>query len=116
MEAGGYASAMAAAAGWFAVPLVLYLIWVVTLSSTPEPGCIDAAGAPCPADRAAAIAGLVGALPRVAAALMISLAAAALVRWASESWRAVAVGFAGAVVGAGTATVLFSVLAGAPLG
>ncbi|HEY3007941.1 MAG TPA: hypothetical protein VGJ63_07740 [Micromonosporaceae bacterium] len=113
---GGYASAMAAAAGWFAVPLVLYLLWALTLGSTPEAGCIDAAGRACPADRAAAIADLINALPRLAAALTISLAAAAVLRWASATWRPITIGFAGAVVGAGAATVLFSVLGGAPLG
>ncbi|HEY2950484.1 MAG TPA: hypothetical protein VGJ53_19135 [Micromonosporaceae bacterium] len=107
---------MAAAAGWFAVPLVLYLLWALTLKSKPEAGCVDAAGQACPADRAAAIADLIGALPRLAAALTISFAAAAVLRWASATWRPITVGFIGAVVGAGAATVLFSVLGGAPLG
>jgi hypothetical protein len=107
---------MIATAGWFGVPLCLYLLWVVTLHSAPEAGCIDSAGGPCPAERAAAISDLVSALPRIAAALMISLAAAAVLRWASTSWRAITIGFAAAIVGAGAATVLFSVVGGAPLG
>jgi hypothetical protein len=107
---------MAATAGWFGVPLIFYLLWVVTLPASPDAGCVDSAGRPCPADRAAAISDLVSALPRIGAALMISLVAAALVRWASATWRAITIGFAAAVVGAGAATVLFSMLGDAPLG
>jgi hypothetical protein len=113
---GGFAGAMVATAGWFGVPLVLYLLWTLTLHSSPEAGCIDSAGRACPAERAAAISDLLSALPRIAAALMISLAVATIMRWASASWRAISIGFAASIVGAGAATVLFSVIGRTPVG
>jgi hypothetical protein len=47
---------------------------------------------------------------------MISLAVAAIMRWASASWRAISIGFAASIVGAGAATVLFSVISRTPVG
>jgi hypothetical protein len=53
---------------------------------------------------------LFNAMPRVAIAVGLSIVVAMVLRWVTTGWRAISVGFAGAVVGAGVATVVFSVI------
>lgn len=80
-------------AGWFCVPLVFYLIWLVTLDG----------------ERMAMAAGqLVRGLPWLIAALAASAGVAALLRWAVTGWRAVTLAFASAVIGSGMVTIAHS--------
>jgi hypothetical protein len=106
----GYLAAILFTVMWYAAPVALYLLWVLTLGTTPEPNCLDPAGNPCGSPRAQALTGLADTLPRIAMALGLSLAVALIVRWTITPWRAITVGFAGSVVGAGIATVVLSVL------
>lgn len=115
-QANGYLVSMLCTAGWFAFPLVLYTLWILTLDSEPADRCVDAAGEICASARTEALTDLAASLPRVGATLLVSLVVALLLRWASARWRAVTVGFAAAVIGAGSATVLFSVVSGHSLG
>ncbi len=112
----GYLPAILLTAAWYAGPVLLYLIWSVTLAGAPSPNCVDAAGEPCVSARADALGTLSDGLPRLAAAFSLSLVVALIIRLANGSWRAVTVGFAAAVVGAGIATVAFSFLGAAPSG
>lgn len=105
-----YLSAMVAAAVWFGVPVVLYVLWALTRSGTPDPNCVDAAGNPCAAPRTEALTALVDNLPRLAIAVTLSFVIALIVRWSNATWRAATVGFASVVVGAGTATLVFSLV------
>jgi len=95
---------------WYAAPIVLYLLWALVLGGSPDPNCTDSAGNPCPAPRDEALTTIVDSAPRLATALALSLVVAIILRWITSAWRAATVGFASAVVGAGIATVIFSVL------
>lgn len=106
----GYLAAILFTVMWYAAPVALYLLWVLTLGTTPEPNCLDPAGNPCGSPRAEALTGLADTMPRIAIALGLSLAVALIVRWTITPWRAITVGFAGSVVGAGITTVVLSVL------
>jgi hypothetical protein len=106
----GYLAAMFMTIIWYAVPVGLYLLWALALGNTPEANCLDAAGNPCGSPRAAAFHTLMDAVPRLGTALALSLTIALLIRWVTGSWRAITVGFAGAVVGASIATVTFSLI------
>jgi hypothetical protein len=88
-----YGPVLGFTAGWYGAPGVLYLIWLLTLSGDRK--------------------GLVGhnflaGLPWLAAAIVLSLAVAALLRWAVQGWRALTISFAAAVIGAGVATIAHS--------
>jgi hypothetical protein len=108
---GGFITATLATLGWYAVPAALYALWTLLLDDKPRPNCVDATGGPCPSPRTQVLHALVSNLPRVAVAIIMGVIVALLIRWLTTGWRAVTIGFASAVVGAGTATVLFSVLA-----
>jgi len=95
---------------WYVVPVALYVVWALLLGSTPEPNCQDPAGNPCGSPRAEALETLVDTVPRLATALALSLVIAIVMRWANTTWRAATIGFAASVVGAGIATVLFTVI------
>jgi hypothetical protein len=110
-DTGGFVSAALATIAWYAVPAGAYLLWTRLLGTQPHAGCVDATGAPCPSPRAEAWLTLVDNLPRLTVALVLSTVVALLIRWLTVGWRALTIGFAGAVVGAGTATVLFSLMA-----
>ncbi|HZN71840.1 MAG TPA: hypothetical protein VFC00_09210 [Micromonosporaceae bacterium] len=96
---------------WYAAPISLYLLWALLLGGTPDPNCVDDAGNQCPAPRDAALTTMADSAPRLATALALSLVVAIIIRWITGTWRATTVGFASSVVGAGIATVIFSVLA-----
>jgi hypothetical protein len=110
----GFIAVSLATLCWYAIPAGLYALWTLLLDAQARPGCIDPTGAPCRSPRVEALSALVNNLPQLAVALVFSTVVALLIRWYSTGWRAVTVGFAGAVVGAGAATVLFSLMGGAP--
>lgn len=95
---------------FFVVPVLLYLLWAAMRSGAVPANCIDASGAPCPSPRAGAIASLAGALPGLAGAFALALAAAVALRRIASNWRASTVAFAAGVIGAGAATLIASVL------
>jgi hypothetical protein len=97
---------------WYVLPAVGYLAWAMTLGGKPRPECVDGSGAPCLAPRDLALHNFVHDLPRLGVAIALSLVVALLIRMVTPIWRGISVGFAAAVVGAGAATVLFSVLTG----
>ncbi|MGE5830761.1 MAG: hypothetical protein ACM30G_20690 [Micromonosporaceae bacterium] len=91
-----YGPVLGFTAAWYGAPGVLYLIWLLTLSGDRQ--------------------GLVGrnflaGLPWLAAAVVLSLAVAALLRWAVQGWRALTISFAAAVIGAGVATIAHTLAA-----
>jgi hypothetical protein len=109
-DAGGFMSAILATFAWYAIPAAGFVLWTRLLSTQSRPGCLDPTGAPCLSPRATAWQAFTDNLPRLALALVLSTLVALLIRWLTVGWRAVTIGFAGSVVGAGAATVLFSVL------
>lgn len=109
--------AMLHTVAWYAVPVLVFVVWVLTLDPTVPADCVpELTGEPCRSERAAALAALGDGLPRFGAALLTSLLAAVLLRWMNRVWRTASIGLAAAVVGGGLSTVLFSVISGRPLG
>jgi hypothetical protein len=98
---GTTAGAILATLAFYAVPLVIFVVYTFTIGS---------------ADRAQAFNSLVGATGRFGAALALSVVLAVFIRWLSATWRSVSVGLAAAVVGGGLSTVVLSVISGQPLG
>ncbi|QSB14790.1 hypothetical protein JQS43_25675 [Natronosporangium hydrolyticum] len=96
--------------GAFLVPLLVYLGWAATLSTTPRPGCVDVAGGPCPGPRAQAVTNLLNVLPAVVVALGAALLLALGIRYIAVTWRSYKVAFAASVIGAGVTTLLVSAL------
>lgn len=105
----GYPAAVVATVGWYALPVLLYLIWSLLLGGGADSGCVDAAGVRCLSPRAEALHDLGGALSPMAVAVALSSAFALFLRWIAGTWRALTVGFAAAVVGAGLTTILLSI-------
>ena len=88
-----YGPVLGLTGAWYAVPAILYLMWLVTLSS----------------DRRAVVGhSFVASLPWLFAAVALSLAVAGLLRWAVVGWRAMTLSFASAVIGAGVTTIAHS--------
>jgi len=95
---------------FFVVPLVLYLLWAVTRSGALPPGCVEPVGSDCRSPRAEALATLGRAAPGLVGAVLLAVAAAAVLRGFAFTWRPGAIGLAAAVIGAGMATALTTVL------
>jgi hypothetical protein len=95
---------------WFAVPFAIFMTWTLTFAGQAGTACARPTDNACPAPRAAALANLVDSLPRVGIALGIALGIAGLIRLGSGAWRPVTAGFCAAIIGAGMATVLYSVI------
>ena len=95
---------------WFAVPFALFAAWSLTFPGNPGTACARPTNNACPSPRVHALEMLMQSVPRVGAALCIALVIAGLVRLGSTAWRPVTVGFSAAIIGAGAATVLYSVL------
>jgi hypothetical protein len=95
---------------WYSVPVAIYSAWSLTFPADPGTACAHPTAGACPSPRTAALANLIHGLPRVGVALGIALLVAGLIRLGSAAWRPFTVGFSSAIVGAGLATVLYSVL------
>ena len=80
-------------AGWYALLALIYLGWVAIAGGE---------GAGLGSQSVAA------SVPWLAIAVALSVAVAALLRWAVVGWRALTLSFAAAVIGAGVATVAHS--------
>ncbi|MFI5841076.1 hypothetical protein ACIA8K_15365 [Catenuloplanes sp. NPDC051500] len=98
---GGPLSAIGFTVFWYAVPLVLYMIFTL------------ANGA---AERARAVASLIDASPQFGISLALSIAIAYVLRLVSGTWKSASVGLAAAVMGGGLAIVLVSAISGQPIG
>lgn len=107
----GWAPALLWTIGVFLVPALVYLGWALSLSGAAPAGCLDAAGAACPAPRTEAVDRLAGALPALGGALTLALLVAVLVRRIAADWRGMTVGLAAAVIGAGLATLVGAIVA-----
>jgi hypothetical protein len=101
-EAPGYVQTALITTAWYTVPLLVYTMFVLTLNGTASAGTNS--------PRAQALTGLLDGMPRLGAALVLSLVVATLIRATTRGWRAVTIGFASAVVGGGAATVLLTAL------
>ena len=95
---------------WYAVPVALFAAWTLTFPASPGPACARPTGNGCPSPRSAALTTLLHSFPKVGMALGIALVVAGLIRLGSTAWRPITVGFSAAIIGAGSATVLYSVL------
>ncbi|WJK41782.1 hypothetical protein O7608_05025 [Solwaraspora sp. WMMA2056] len=116
-DQGGYLSSLLYTAAWYALPVVAFLIWSLTLDGTPATNdCVLGVDGDCLSARAQAISSLLAAAPAFAYALMISLVLAVLIRWVSGTWRASSVGLAAAVIGGGMSQVVASAITGQPIG
>ncbi|MDG4763084.1 hypothetical protein O7632_03005 [Solwaraspora sp. WMMD406] len=116
-DQGGYLSSLLYTAAWYAVPVMAFLIWSLTLDGTPASAdCIPGIDGGCVSARAQAINSLVASATDFAYALLISLVLAVSIRWLSGTWRASSVGLAAAVIGGGMSTVLASAISGQPIG
>jgi hypothetical protein len=89
-----YGPVLGLTAGWYAIPAVFYLIWLLTLKG----------------DRQGVVARqFVGHLGWLFAAIVLSLAIAGVLRWAPTGWRALTISFAATVIGAGAMTIMHSI-------
>lgn len=88
-----YGPVLAYTAGWYGVPALFYLIWLLTLDGDRQ---------------GLAWRQFIGGLPWLLAAIVLSFAVAGLLRWAVVGWRAVTLSFAAAVIGAGMTTIAHS--------
>jgi len=95
---------------WFAVPYALFAAWTLTFPANPGTACARPTGNACPAPRSLALTTLLDSLPRVGIALALALLIAGLIRLGSAAWRPATAAFSAAIIGAGAATVLYSVL------
>lgn len=105
-----YWTALLWAAGFYAVPLVVLIVRALLLSGEPDAACVAAGLGGCESERSAALGDLIAGSPRWGLALLGALAMAAVLRWVSDSWRAVSIGFCSAVVAGGATTVLLSII------
>jgi hypothetical protein len=92
-EERGYGRLFGLTLCWYALPGLLYLIWLVTAGS----GRVAATGQ-----------AFASSLPWLLGAIVLSLAVAGLLRWAVVGWRALTLSFAAAIIGAGVATIAHS--------
>lgn len=91
---------------WYAVPLVILLVRAVFLSGSPDAACLASGVASCSSPRAEALGSLISNAPVWCFALGAGIMLALVLRWASETWRAITIGFCAAVVSGGAITVL----------
>jgi len=106
-----YAATAGWTVAWYAVPFALYAAWTMTFDGKAGTACANPVNNACPPARSAALNALVHGLPRLGVAVVISLLLAMLIRLGSAAWRPLTTAFSAAVIGAGAATILFSVLA-----
>ncbi|HWG99389.1 MAG TPA: hypothetical protein VNV66_08710, partial [Pilimelia sp.] len=115
-DPGGYLAATLYTVMWYAVPMVLWVLYGVTLNrEAAAASCTDEL-LPCEPPRSGVLDHVWEKLPVLGATLAVSVLVALLLRRLSGTWKATTVGFAAAAVGGGLATVGFSVITGQPLG
>jgi hypothetical protein len=88
-----YGLVLGLTASWYGVPGALYLVWLLSLEG---------------AHQLLVVRQLVASLPWLLAAVVASLAIAGLLRRLIVGWRALAISFAAAVIGAGVTTIAHS--------
>jgi hypothetical protein len=92
-EEPAYGPLLGFTAGWYGIPALFYLVWLITLDS----------------DRQGLVwRQFVASLPWLVAAVVLSLSVAGLLRWATVGWRTLTISFATAVIGAGVTTIAHS--------
>lgn len=96
---------------WYVVPLGLLVGWVLAFDDASGTACANPVHNVCPPMRTTVLTGMMDGLPRLCVALVISLILALLIRMGSGAWRPVTAAFAAAIIGAGAATILFTVMA-----
>jgi hypothetical protein len=96
-DTGGPLAAVGYTVIWYGVPVVLFVLYMLVLNGSQQ---------------AQALSTLAGAAPQFGLSLLLSMAVAVGLRWASGSWKAASVGLAAAVMGGGLATVLTSAITG----
>ena len=102
---------------WYAVPVLVFGAWLLTLDNSAPAGCVsDITGGGCESARAHAFASLLGGVRLFGIALGASLVLAIFMRWLGRGWRAGSIALAAAVVGGGLSTVALSALNGQPIG
>jgi hypothetical protein len=94
---GGPLAAVGFTALWYGVPVVLFVLYMLVLDNAQQSRALDT---------------LANGAPQFGLSLVLSMAVAVGLRWASGSWKAASVGLAAAVVGGGLATVLMSAITG----
>jgi hypothetical protein len=94
---GGPLAAVGYTVIWYGVPVVLFVLYMLVLNGSQQ---------------AQALGTLADAAPQFGLSLLLSMAVAVGLRWASGSWKAASVGLAAAVMGGGLATVLSSAITG----
>jgi hypothetical protein len=94
---------------WYAVPLLILLLRALFLSSSPDAACLASGVASCASPRAEALGSLISNAPMWCFALGAGITLALVLRWASDTWRAVTIGFCAAVVSGGAITVLYRI-------
>jgi hypothetical protein len=94
-DANSYLAAALSTIAWFVVPALTFLGWVLFLDAGP---------------RNEALRNLTTGGPWILITVAASIGLALVLRRLATGWRALTVGFAAAVVGAGVATVLFTVV------
>ena len=98
-ETGGPLAAVGYTVIWYGVPVVLFMVYMLVVSTT---GSSQTRG----------LDTLASAAPQFGVSLVLSIAVAVGLRKVSTSWKAISVGLAAAVVGGGLATVLSSAITG----
>jgi hypothetical protein len=78
---------------WYAIPGLLYFVWTLTLAGYR---------------RSVVMHSFTSSLPWLIGAVVLSELVAAILRWAVIGWRTLTISFAGAVIGAGVATIAHS--------
>jgi hypothetical protein len=102
---------------WYAVPVLVFGAWLITLDNSAPAGCVsDVTGGGCESARAHAFESLLGGVRLFGIALGASLVLAIFMRWLGRGWRAGSIALAAAVVGGGLSTVVLSALNGQPIG
>ena len=97
---GGPLAAVGYVAMWYAIPVVLFVLYMLVLDSDQQSHALQT---------------LVTAAPRFGLSLGLSMAVAVGLRSISGTWKSASVGLAAAVMGGGLATVLISVFTGQAL-
>jgi hypothetical protein len=97
LDAGGPLAAVGYTVIWYGVPIVLFVLYMLLVDS---------------GSRGQALNTLANAAPQFGVSLVLSVLVAIGIRKVTDSWKAISVGLAAAVVGGGLATVISSAITG----